>query len=686
MSADLILEWQYPAGERHTYRVQLGQICFIGRHPRCEVDIPAPSLARRHTRIQHIDGEWMIEHLRSTTGTYLDGERIDRAILRPGATVQCGEVTLTTRSPEPPTRLPPALPMVSLTAPASAARARSMPRPPLTLGESAASATLTRVDLDRGATHLLDPRDASTLGSHEACEVMLDAPGVLGAHAAIRRLGQHWVAEQVSADAELRVNGERVRSAVLSVGDEIRVGEAVLRFDLLASNPPPDAPAAPPLSPGRQTTGAALQDRRTPPLPGTTAVRPKIVLLAFANDRVDSPGTYLRNLAAERRELSDALAAVAHHHRCRVVSEPEVTTARLFDLLDRHGEDIVALHYGGHGTPDALHFEDDDGALTPLWIEGLAQRLARLPALGLVVLNGCATAGMVEALHACTRACVIATDGAIDDAAARAFARRLWHTLAWGEAVRDAYVIAESEGRARHGEPARAWRMLMPAEASSGWPWRLCSHPDVGEGDRWRLSDRPAGVPTDPTEARIEVDDVVIHRVDALTVQFEVRVRNVGQGVATLNRLRGHPLRASPSASLSDRLVAPLRMAMRPLPVAMPPAALPMMDARPVESSARRTLVRGWGHTLLWALTLGWVKRTAPASAEAQGETPSPASRHRRLPDGTYEALLARYVPPGDYDRFLVELCLDAPYSQLGVTIHYNGGYVALGPTLALDG
>lgn len=702
MTADLILEWHHPEGETHRHRVRAGEVCEIGRHPRCAIIAIEPSLSRRHTRVACVDGEWVVEDLGSSNGTYLDNARVERAPLTPGATLRCGDLKFETRwvySPQED-----GLPMV-----------------PLTRGSSAGAATLTRVDLDRGATHLLDPTEVTSLGRRDPSDVVIDATGVAMRHAVIRCLSEHWVIDEVDPLSKVRVNEQRVRSAVLGPGDEIRIGEAVLRFDLLASRPP-RSPQSPQSPPPEALEGAATQRRDTPPLSlgpsrsrstessGTLAVRPKIVLLAFANDRVDSPGTYLRNLAAERRELSDALAAVAHHHRCRVVSEPEVTTARLFDLLDRHGEDIVALHYGGHGTPDALHFEDDDGALTPLWIDGLAQRLARLPALGLVVLNGCATAGMVKALHACTRACVIATDGAIDDAAARAFARRLWRALAWGEALGDAFDAAESEGRARFDALVQAWRMLSPNDAPSGWPWRLCPHPDAGESVGWRLSDRPAGVPADPEDARIVIDDVFIDRRDGGTVWLELRVRNIGRRVATLNRLRGRPL-------IGERpsLAVPPRAAMVPveapegasppmgsgssdrhlIPAAMEPLHDPAWgDGDPPRAAMRslaldrllRFLARV-GRALLRALTMGRVPRSPepPPASSARGAGVPPAPL-QRLTDGTHEVSLARYVPAGDYDRFLVEITLDEPCERLGVAVVYNGGYVALGPTVDLDG
>jgi DNA-binding NtrC family response regulator len=63
------------------------------------VVLPEPSLSRRHVRFVRDDQGVVVEDLRSTNGTHLNGERITRARLYPGDQVGAGAVTITLHIP-----------------------------------------------------------------------------------------------------------------------------------------------------------------------------------------------------------------------------------------------------------------------------------------------------------------------------------------------------------------------------------------------------------------------------------------------------------------------------------------------------------------------------------------------------------------------------------------------------------
>jgi hypothetical protein len=72
---------------------------LLGRDPGCHVTIPDSSVSHRHARIYHSDGEWYVEDLGSTNGTFVNDRPLTRpVVLRPGDTVSIGRSTLEARA------------------------------------------------------------------------------------------------------------------------------------------------------------------------------------------------------------------------------------------------------------------------------------------------------------------------------------------------------------------------------------------------------------------------------------------------------------------------------------------------------------------------------------------------------------------------------------------------------------
>lgn len=57
---------------------------LIGRHPACDVIIPAATVSRRHAQLTFRDGGWILQDLDSTNGTRVNGQAVGRCRLRPG--------------------------------------------------------------------------------------------------------------------------------------------------------------------------------------------------------------------------------------------------------------------------------------------------------------------------------------------------------------------------------------------------------------------------------------------------------------------------------------------------------------------------------------------------------------------------------------------------------------------------
>ena len=64
----------------------------IGRREDCDLRIPLGDVSRKHCRVVR-DGEILkIEDLGSSNGTYLNGQRVQEALLSPGDSIQVGPV------------------------------------------------------------------------------------------------------------------------------------------------------------------------------------------------------------------------------------------------------------------------------------------------------------------------------------------------------------------------------------------------------------------------------------------------------------------------------------------------------------------------------------------------------------------------------------------------------------------
>ena len=62
----------------------------IGRHSECAVCITDGVVSRRHADVFQEDGQWWIQDLQSANGVYVDGRRVDRAVLSGSGQIQLG--------------------------------------------------------------------------------------------------------------------------------------------------------------------------------------------------------------------------------------------------------------------------------------------------------------------------------------------------------------------------------------------------------------------------------------------------------------------------------------------------------------------------------------------------------------------------------------------------------------------
>ena len=76
------------------FRILPGSIKTIGRAPRADFIVEAALVSRLHCRLTAGATELEVVDLESTNGTYVNGQRTDRAILKNGDRLGVGRVDL----------------------------------------------------------------------------------------------------------------------------------------------------------------------------------------------------------------------------------------------------------------------------------------------------------------------------------------------------------------------------------------------------------------------------------------------------------------------------------------------------------------------------------------------------------------------------------------------------------------
>jgi hypothetical protein len=81
-----------PAKNRIIYLAE--PAALIGRDPDCEIQLLDHTVSRRHARVVFQNEEFILEDLDSTNGTYVNGIRIVRCILRQNDAIHIGNVKM----------------------------------------------------------------------------------------------------------------------------------------------------------------------------------------------------------------------------------------------------------------------------------------------------------------------------------------------------------------------------------------------------------------------------------------------------------------------------------------------------------------------------------------------------------------------------------------------------------------
>lgn len=175
----------------------------VGRDPTCNLFIDNVAVSRRHARLAWERGSFVIEDLGSANGTAVNGRRVDRASLAPGDRVEVAkfQITLTELS-------------TRLSAPETVhVQLEKGPPPPYLVGDG------QRVEIQRDVL----------IGRGHGVDVRARGFTVAPVHARVARTGG-GVELTCFGGKKVRVNGQKVASSRLELGDAIEVGRSKLRL------------------------------------------------------------------------------------------------------------------------------------------------------------------------------------------------------------------------------------------------------------------------------------------------------------------------------------------------------------------------------------------------------------------------------------------------------------------------
>jgi hypothetical protein len=86
-------EVRYPTGSPHEVTLQ-GTVAVLGRDPSCDLVLNDPRCSRRHAVIEAGPQGLSVRDTGSANGVVVNGEKVERANLKPGDEVRLGEIVL----------------------------------------------------------------------------------------------------------------------------------------------------------------------------------------------------------------------------------------------------------------------------------------------------------------------------------------------------------------------------------------------------------------------------------------------------------------------------------------------------------------------------------------------------------------------------------------------------------------
>lgn len=92
-----LIESTRESPEALLFRLLPGAIKTVGRAPRADFVVDAPLVSRLHCRLTLQADGLLVEDLESTNGTFVNGERVTRLVMRHGDALRVGRMEFAVR-------------------------------------------------------------------------------------------------------------------------------------------------------------------------------------------------------------------------------------------------------------------------------------------------------------------------------------------------------------------------------------------------------------------------------------------------------------------------------------------------------------------------------------------------------------------------------------------------------------
>ena len=212
-----------PGGLTQEFALTPGTIT-LGRAPYNDIVLGGSQASRIHAHLQCSASGIVVTDAGSTNGTLVNGERVERAALVPGDSIEMGGSMLrfeSTASPREPEQT-----LINTEADLDATLARST----LSMTLSDTSATRLAIHVPGRTWEVPLAQDALLIGRQAGSDVVLDLPRVSRHHARIEAQGRAYVIRDLGSTNGVWVGSQRIEQHTLRDGDTIRIGSAQLVF------------------------------------------------------------------------------------------------------------------------------------------------------------------------------------------------------------------------------------------------------------------------------------------------------------------------------------------------------------------------------------------------------------------------------------------------------------------------
>lgn len=207
-----------------------------------------------------------------------------------------------------------------------------------------------------------------------------------------------------------------------------------------------------------------------------------VILLTYANSEEDR----LLHLREEDDRIDQLLSDGKRARHFLLEREQYATPEKITAKLHSFRDEIEFFGYSGHVGQGELVTEGSEARA-----EGIAHLLGLCPNLKVVMLNGCATAGQVDALLEKGVPAVIATYAPVGDELAKDFAVELFRALKDGDSLETAFSHAEGAIRVKKDVRFRQQSRGLGPAVLSDQDWGLFWREDKADVLQWKLPAEP---------------------------------------------------------------------------------------------------------------------------------------------------------------------------------------------------